>query len=118
MKNITEIIKKLKNWIIIKLGGYVLPTTKIVHRTLNPVSIYVKHAERYICSPQEIVHKRVLESLSRQIADKIIEEQLCSMETCIDELHRTVHYRMNIKLYENIERGGCSNAKCSEKLYI
>ena len=101
-----DIIKKLKNWLILKLGGYVLPTTKTVYRTLNTATIFVNHIERYVKSPSEIGSKIVLESLSRQIADKIIEEKLCSIETYIDELNCAVHYRMNIKLYENIERGG------------
>ena len=96
-----KLIQKIKNWLIVKLGGYVTSSTKIEYRTLQAVPIWATYKERnWDLNPIEEPDKRVVELLSRIIADEIVSKKLYTIDTCTDVNTFDTTHRMTVRVYD------------------
>ena len=96
-----KLIQKIKNWLIIKLGGYVMPSTKIEYKTLQSVPIRATYKERnWSLKSIEEPDKRIVEFLSRIIAGEIVSKKLYTIDTCTDINTFDITHNMTVRVYE------------------
>lgn len=100
-----RIIVKVKNWLIVKLGGHIYPgqEIKIHHVDIKPVPLSV--IGEY---PSDIPEEYLIEYLIRQITKEIYNKRLYEIEHCKNLERNSVKYKMTIFVVEPLEiLSGC-----------
>lgn len=93
-------LRKLKNWLIIKLGGYIVPPTKINRITVEPVTIFASTGmsrEELFSLPSGVSEICVKDGLARSLAREIVNRNLCVVERT-DEAIDCVIFKTSIKV--------------------
>lgn len=95
-------LKKLKNWLIIKLGGYIAPPMQqLEHITVEPVTICVSTGisrHDLYNMPKDVANKHVKAKLAQYIAEEIINANMCCIEFTTDDYRDYVIFKTNIKV--------------------
>lgn len=88
MATVKKLIVKLKNWLILKLGGYVYPMSevKVCKTNVKPIPLYAtfeisEYSADWLCMSPEQKSGIIERNLLRKITDEIQKNHLYEIDT-------------------------------------
>ena len=88
-----KLIKRFREWLIVKLGGYTTPFSTIKHHTLNPIRV---SSTVEVYRDEAISEECLIECLVSKLALEIEKNNLFDVCQCVNYQHDTIVYKMSV----------------------
>lgn len=97
MKKIQKLIIRFKNWLIVKLGGYTLPSAEFKVYRPKPIEL---HATLKCAKLGYVSEEQIKEQLVQMIAEEIKNKKLYDLKFSFDIEAESYIYRMEVLAVE------------------